>query len=124
MKANHQEDLEPMPGHMLSERTATETVSVLQHRSFHFATSGGTKACAGFIHTFQRKDKVQKEGSSFITNDPKYNLLSKQEAPKLTSTRSDMFCPKTNFAPESALFVAFFELREKTEQNKTLDLNV
>lgn len=29
-----------------------------------------------------------------------------------------MFCPKTNFAPLSALFVAFFELKGKKKEKK------
>lgn len=37
-------------------------------------------------------------------------VTSTRPAILLTRTRSDMFCPKTNFAPLSVLFVAFFEL--------------
>lgn len=37
---------------------------------------------------------------------------------QLTRTRSDMFCPKTNFAPVSVLFVSFFELGKKAGLTK------
>lgn len=37
---------------------------------------------------------------------------------QLTRTRSDMFCPKTNFAPSSVLLAGFFELKEQERRGE------